>query len=192
MENEVWKDVAIEGLGEIYQVSNYGRVLSKERTFTRIHPITNKITEFRAKSGILKPSLTNKGYFRISLGKGRKKFSVHRVVLMTFGNLPINDKMQVNHIDGDKTNNHIDNLEWLTNRENIIHAYANNLIHIKKGEFNLSSKKLVQLDSTTGEVIKEWGCLSYVKEQLNYDLSNISNACNGKRKTAYGFKWKYI
>lgn len=192
MENEVWKDVAIEPYGEIYEVSNLGGVRSKVRTYTRIHPMTNKLTQFRAKSGLLKPSITRKGYLRVNLGKNGNKFLVHRLVMATFGGLPTDDKMQVNHKDGNKSNNHIDNLEWVTNRENVIHAFKNNLIKIPKGENNATAKRVLQIDISTGEVIKKWGCLSYIKEQLNYDLSNVSNACNGKRKTAYGFKWKYI
>ena len=189
---EIWKDVAIEPWGEIYQVSNFGNIRSKVRTFTRIHPMTGKLTEFRGKSGLMKPHVTQKGYLRINLGKNGNKFLLHRLIMITFGSAPTNDKMQVNHKDGNKLNNHIDNLEWVTNQQNIVHAYKNNLIKVPKGEYNATAKKVLQIDINTDEVVKEWACLSYIKRDLNFQTSSISNVCHGKKKTAHGFKWKYV
>ena len=134
------------------------------------------------------------GYLRVGVYIGNKKHKavyIHRLLAQSFIPNPEN-KIEVNHIDGNTKNNAISNLEWVTNRENVIHAFKNNLIKIPKGENNATAKRVLQIDISTGEVIKKWGCLSYIKEQLNYNLSNISNACNGKIKTAYGFKWEYV
>lgn len=73
---------------------------------------------------ILKPSFDKKGYLEVwlSLNGKPKKFSVHRLVASAFIPNPEN-KTQVNHIDGDKSNNNLSNLEWVTNQENILHSF---------------------------------------------------------------------
>lgn len=112
MNLEIWKDIPnYEGL---YQISSYGRVKS-----------------FYKKERILKPSIQHfkyksKNYKRekIELSKNsiRKSFKIHRLVAQTFIPNPDN-KPQVNHIDGNPLNNNVNNLEWCTNQENIIHSY---------------------------------------------------------------------
>lgn len=105
---EIWKDVP--EYENIYQVSNYGNIKSL---------ISNRL---------LKPSKDRFGYVRFNAIKDKKPktLRIHRLVMNVFN--PINTKMQVNHIDGDKTNNHINNLEWCTDSENKIHAYKTGLM----------------------------------------------------------------
>ena len=83
----------------------------------------------------------NKGYGRVELWKNNKgrKFRIHRLVAEAFIPNPLG-KEQVNHIDGNKKNNCVSNLEWVTPKENIRHAIENNLSSIKYGSKNLSSK----------------------------------------------------
>lgn len=117
---EVWKDV-IEW-ESLYQVSNYGNVKSKR---------TNKI---------LKPYKTPSGYFTVSLCNNgyQKNVLVHRLVCLAFiGDMPILDC--VNHKDGNKQNNRLENLEWSTYYENNIHAIETGLKDIK-GESHFNSK----------------------------------------------------
>ena len=99
---EIWKD--IEGFEGRYQISSWGRVRNKDGM-------------------ILKPYMNNKGYFKISLQEGRKaiKKRIHRLVAIAFVPNPKN-LPQVNHMDGNKQNNSYTNLEWVTNKENLIHA----------------------------------------------------------------------
>ena len=114
---EVWKD--IKGYEGMYQVSNLGRV----RSLNRI--ITNKNKKYEIKGKIISNSTSKLGYKKVTLQSNgeRKTFQVHRLVAQTFINNP-NDKPQVNHIDGDKANNQVHNLEWVTSSENITHAFA--------------------------------------------------------------------
>lgn len=113
---EIWKD--IKNYEGYYQVSSLGRVRSltrKVRTFNG---------ERTAKGIILKPLKTNTGYFRVDLKRSQKSHyvSIHRLVAETF--IPnINKHLVINHIDGDKSNNCIDNLEWCTQSHNIKEAY---------------------------------------------------------------------
>ena len=115
-EVEVWKDVV--GYEQRYQVSNLGRVYSK---------ITKKI---------LKQNLHTNGYFTIATKIGGRKgkpvcFKVHRLVALAF--LPnIENKPFVNHIDGVKTNNNVNNLEWCTAKENTDHAIRTGLLDYSK------------------------------------------------------------
>jgi hypothetical protein len=105
---EVWKD--IEGYENVYQVSNLGRVKSLERWV-----ISNRGKRL-VKERILKANITPNGYVVVALGIKNVK-NVHRLVLETF--YPIDKKMDVMHLDNDKTNNNLDNLKWGTRKENL-------------------------------------------------------------------------
>ena len=105
---EVWKD--IKGYEGLYQISNLGRVKSLNR----------KINKRKCIETIKKPSLTNKGYFRLSLSKFGKKeyYHIHKLVAETF--IPNKEnKPTIDHIDRNKTNNNVSNLRWATYKEQI-------------------------------------------------------------------------
>lgn len=130
---EIWKD--IDGYEGIYQVSSLGRVRSLDRTL-----LDKNNVEYKVKGKIRKISCNGKGYQQIQLSKeGRlEMFLVHRLVAESFINNPDGLPI-VNHIDGSKTNNNVNNLEWVSNSENINHAISiglrktNNIkTHIKK------------------------------------------------------------
>jgi len=116
---EIFKD--IKGYEGLYQVSNLGRVKSLPKEV-----VIYNGGSYKTKVKFLKPKLCNHyGYLTFNLnGKFKKQ---HRLVAEAFIPNPEN-KPQVNHIDSDKTNNTIDNLEWVTASENTIHAYKNKLI----------------------------------------------------------------
>ena len=125
------------------------------------------------KEKVLKPVKDGKKYLFVGLYKqGKHKMcKVHRLVAQTFipnsQNLP-----QINHKDEDKTNNQVNNLEWCDCQYNIDYS---------------QSKKVMCVE--TGVV---YPSLSEAARQLGFSQGNISSACNGKRKTAYGFHWKYV
>lgn len=113
MKNEIWKD--IPGYENIYQVSDLGNIrkwFKKPRT---------GIAEWK----VLISSFDKRGYKRysFSLNKVRKTWQIHRLVLFVFNPIEDMEIYQVNHIDGNKINNSITNLEWCTAKENVNHAY---------------------------------------------------------------------
>lgn len=128
---EIWKD--IEGYNGRYQVSNLGRVKSI---------ITKGRYEYNPpKVSILSGTIARGGYKRVLLTKNGKKTaeSVHRLVAKAFIPNPEN-KPQINHIDGNKLNNCVDNLEWVTHQENQAHAWDNGLKQPFRGEDHPNSK----------------------------------------------------
>ena len=120
METEVWKDVK-EFLG-YYQVSNLGRYRSAERTVTFAD---GRVRTFESK--ILKPYISKQGYHIATLSYKGKNFKrrVHRMVAENFLE-PVEGDVEVNHIDGDKLNNKVSNLEWISHSDNLTHFHANN------------------------------------------------------------------
>lgn len=175
--NEIWKDIKeYEGL---YQVSNFGRVKSLNYNRTQ-------------NEKILKPGNDCLGYYRVSLskcGKAKTK-AIHRLVAETFIDNP-NRYNYINHIDCNKTNNNVENLEWCTQKHNVQEARRYNLREYTKGKDNANSKKLGQYD-LKGNLKKIWDCTMDIQRQLGFKNCNISLNCQGKRKTAYGFKWRYL
>ena len=122
---EIWKD--IPGYDGWYQVSNHGRVRS-----WRKYGNCNKKTKHPK---IMNGSVNNKGYVMIHLriGDNSEYISTHRLVGKLF--IPNQEnKPQINHIDGDKLNNNINNLEWVTAKENTAHAFEAKLRENPKGE----------------------------------------------------------
>ena len=118
LDGEIWRD--IRGYVGSYQISNFGRTKSF----------------FRGKAKILKPFVDKNGYLNVTLGRGNKN-KVHRLVAQAF--IPNPDaKPQINHRDGNKMNNHVDNLEWNTSTENNRHAVQIGLM--KSGEDCLDAK----------------------------------------------------
>lgn len=126
---EIWKD--IEGYEGLYQVSNLGNVRSS------FYLKTYKITKIK----LLKPEVTNVGYLRVCLVKNnlRYRYSIHRLVVEAFIG-KINDGLQVNHINGVKTDNRVENLEIITQAENIRHSYKINLHKPRLGEVSNNHK----------------------------------------------------
>ena len=118
---EIWAD--IEGYEGLYQVSNQGRVKSLAR-----ETIGNDGRKYPFKETILKPRFMNAGYLIVNIHKERKmkSVSIHRLVAETLIPNPEN-KREVNHINGNKTDNRIENIEWCTSSENKTHAITTGL-----------------------------------------------------------------
>lgn len=173
-----WKD--IDGYNGKYQISDEGEV----RSFSRW------------KNGnLLKKGMTITGYFRVNLvGTGRgdiKPKVIHRLVAKAFIPNPLN-LPEVNHIDGNKLNNNVDNLEWVSREENIQHAYRIGLIPRRIGGERSNAKTVLQKDKN-GTLIKEWDSVASIHREKGYSTNSIICCCNKKPKyhTAYGFKWEY-
>jgi len=108
MSEEIWKD--IPGYAGLYKVSSYGNVLS-------------------LRSGELrKPVVHGRGYLAVALSGAdhkKKQFYIHRLAAISFLGEPSSPDYEVNHKDLDKTNNNVENLEWCSSKENMLHAYKN-------------------------------------------------------------------
>lgn len=157
--------VKIEGF-ENYEVSN----LSKVRNI---------------KSGrILKPHLNRDGYLMLGLYENNKQkhLFLHRIVATAFMDNP-EGKPCVNHIDENKLNNDLSNLEWCTARENNIHG-----TRIKRVAEKLF-KKVVQLD-LNDNVLKIFESMVQAEQETGVSRRSISNCCSGRSKSAGGFKWR--
>lgn len=129
---------------------------------------------------ILKQATDTKGYKFVTLNKDYKQFhlSVHRAVALTYIPNPHNYP-HVNHIDENKVNNHVSNLEWCTPRYNS--HYSN-------------SKPVLMIDKTTHKVLRRFESIRDVDTYFGKDVhQSISNVCNGKPRyrTAYGYIWRY-
>lgn len=168
-----WKLIPVENTLRDYYVSNDGQIYS----------------DFSGK--ILNCSSLRGGYksFHISLDTEngelkRKSFKVHQLVAKAF--IPNDDpqnKNVVNHKDGNKLNNHVDNLEWVSLRENNQHAIDTGLIKITK-------RRVTQMD-LDGNVIKIHETLRGSGTDTGVLSSSIAKCCKGTRQTAGGFKWKF-
>ena len=170
--SEIWKD--IQGYEELYQVSNLGRVKSLDKY--------DKHNRF--KRGKIKAICDNgNGYCVVNLkvdGK-QKSRTVHRLVATAFipnpKNLP-----EINHIDGNKKNNNVSNLEWCDRRHNATHAVQNKL----STEFGQRKVICVELN-------KEFNSVTEAENWVGVKGSRISNVCKLKRgcKTCGGYHWRY-
>ena len=182
---EIWKD--IPGYDGVYKVSSLGRVLS-------LHDYRGSGKKY------LKIILNSCGYYVVTLyrhGKGAQKF-LHRLIAEAFIEKPEGCDV-VDHINTITTDNRLSNLRWTTP-----HGNLNNPISKKRrldairakacGKYGVESLKhrgCVQMD-LDGNVIKVWGCMSDAWRSLGADSGSITKACQGKYKTACGYRWRYL
>lgn len=157
----------VPGYEGVYKISSDGKVYSNK--------------------GIRSTYITRHGYESVGLclhGK-QKNFLVHRLVAMAFIPNPQPQKHPfINHIDGNKRNNNIENLEWCDSSYNMRHAIAHGLSKVR-------SKRVIQY-TLGGEKIKVWNSIKEACDEIKACcIGNISKACQGKRKNAGGYIWKY-
>jgi predicted XRE-type DNA-binding protein len=162
---EIWKD--IEGFEGEYQISNLARVKS-----------------FKGKRAIiLKQSTQSRGYKQVSLPS--KCTLVHVLVARAFINKP-EYKVEVNHINGDKSCNEVSNLEWVTHKENMEHALNTGLLPTLKGE-NTSNHKLTRKEVIDIKALLKEGILNQIEISERYNVSRPTIS-----KINVGRAWSHI
>lgn len=156
----------------LYEVSNFGRVMSNNM---RNHKEPLLMSTFPDKDGHMKVRLSKDG-------KAKNLF-VHRLVASAFipnpENLPV-----VNHKDENPANNHVQNLEWCTQKENTVYK------QMPKRRAKSLRKPIAQLDKD-GNVIRVWESRSEIEAETGFKGSNITRVCQGERRSAHGFGWRY-
>jgi len=115
----------------------------------------------------------------LSINKKLKTFKVHRLVAEAFI-LNDNNNPQVNHIDGNKQNNKINNLEWVTNKDNIVHAYKNGLITPANGETHHNSKLTVKIINEAYKLKNDGLSYALIAKKFNVNKSTIMRALKGE------------
>jgi len=181
---EIWKDVVdYEGM---YQVSNLGRVKSLSRLRKSFNDSVCKVQE-----RILKFKIDRYGYKVSTLTKNSKlkSITIHRLVAKVFLPNP-NNYPQINHINGNKLDNTVSNLEWCDNSHNMKECYRLGLIKPKKSKDNVLSKKVAKIKD--GEIIKIYDCIVDASKDNNLGKTAICNCLNGRSKTSSGYNWIYI
>uniref|UniRef100_A0A6C0IEV8 HNH nuclease domain-containing protein n=1 Tax=viral metagenome TaxID=1070528 RepID=A0A6C0IEV8_9ZZZZ len=164
LDNEEWREVVIANQKiEGYCVSTLGRFKNKKNVIMSDY----------------KPHHSGYIYVRVNINK----YALHRLVAQTFIN-NLENKPVVNHIDGNKTNNSVSNLEWMTSSENNLH---NHKIGLTKG----NKRKIIQYDSEMNE-IKTFDAIKEASKELNICYSSIKAVLYKKQNTAGGFIFKYL
>lgn len=177
----IYRDLVHGAISPQYKVSNTGIIIGKNNKQMRSRIIN--------------------GYSLVSLKKTDGTSTnqhVHRLVALTF--IPNDDpaKITVNHKDGNKLNNVMENMEWMTQKQNIAHAAANNLINyhtnaVIKTELNGTLTRFESVEDAVKNLVVGGNVPNLANDDLNYETyrHNITRVCKGKGVTAFGFKWRY-
>jgi len=182
MQEEVWKDIPnYEGL---YQVSNLGRVKSLPRK-----------TNNQYCNGLIMKAHNSYGYLKLQLKKNNnyKWFFIHRLVAQAFLN-NYSDALQVNHKNGIKNDNKVENLEMVTASQNQLHSYRIlKNIPSMKNRFGEEHVRAVKINQYTKQMkhIAAWNSIIDASKKLNINASCICNVLKRRRKTAGGYVWEY-
>lgn len=184
MKEELWKD--IEGYDGKYQISSLGRLRSTY--FLDAYGVK------RYRIYYIKWSEITKGYLGTRLclnGKMIDSVKAHRLVAEAF--IPNPEGLpQVNHIDGNKKNNRVDNLEWCDNQHNAMHAKVNKLNPSLQCLSDNCNARAVDKYSLDGKFIETFKCTKEAAMSCNLKCtSRIITACRDWSKTSGGFKWRY-
>lgn len=175
-----WKTVAQDSR---YEVSEFGDVRSSAMWVTE----RNTGRTYKKRERILSQWKNYKGYPHVQLSQ--KATPVHRIVSMAFLPNP-NNLPEIDHLDGDKTNNHFTNLEWVSTKENLKRAYENGLRKIDGlNAYNRSIRRKV-MRVEDGKVFESIRAAAKEMNGLNC-ASNIQRACTTGR-VAWGFHWTYV
>lgn len=176
---EIWKDIQnYKG----YQVSNLGNVRTVNKTtYTKIHGIRNW------KDRLLKQKVATNKYgrkdYRVELWDNgiHKTYLVARLVAFTFYNQPLESELTVNHIDGNSLNNRIDNLEIITRKENIQHAY----------KIGLYSKMMkIKIINKSNNIENIFQCLTQANKYINKSHSYLSSKIKNNIFENDEYKWQ--
>ena len=200
---EIWKPVV--GYEGLYEVSSYGRVRSLDRAtsyISRTQEGKEYTTTHTLKGKLMKQRVNQNGYKEIALcvGGKSKKYMVHRLVAEAFLDNPNNYPI-INHKDENKQNNIIwinknglidykkSNLEWCTQKYNINYGSGNiRRINTRNKNKSYHYQRKVGQYTLKGVLIKKYPSAS----DTGYCRECIRDCCNGKQKTAYGYKWRYL
>lgn len=163
MQEEIWKDIA--GYEGLYKVSSFGNIVSVKND----------------KRKAISQEVHQRGYLRVNLCKGkvRKHYRVHRLVATAFIDNPLN-LPQVDHIDGDKTNNHVNNLRWVDNATN------------SRSRHIIGRKRRIGVVGCDGNIVKEYDSERDAARCLGVNRTTIMAACRGIQKVCAGYVLKYI
>lgn len=172
---EIWKNII--GYETLYKISENGIVVSLK---------TNKIKAQTSNNA-------GNGYYYVCLYKNnvQRKHYIHRLLAINFITNP-ESKPQVNHKDGNTKNNKIDNLEWVTFLENILHSIntLNNKDPYKIA--NVRRKKKVNQLTISGESVSVYESANEASRKTGIACPYIINCCNNKQSHAKGYRWQYI
>ena len=177
---EIWKD--IPGFDSRYQISNLGNV--KVKQYIR----SNGKGVFLTKEKLLKPFIEHGGYQKIVLysnGKN-KRMKVHRLVAMAFIPNPYN-KPEIDHVNTNTLDNRVENLRWVTSKENHFNVLTRR--HMSIAKKNNNCKSVICIDSSGNTTT--FGSIKHASIMLGVSGAHISQCCKCKRKSAGGYKWEY-
>ena len=187
---EIWKDVP--DFERLYEVSNFGRVRSKDRVLPYISKKGKHCTSCR-KGKLLTAKVVDGKYLQVVLCNNhtRKNMKVHRLVAMAFLPNP-NGYLEVNHKDENKLNNHVSNLEWCDRKYNANYGTVARRISDKMLNREDTSRPVCQY-SLDGKLIRVYESTNEAQRCTGIDHAHISRCCYGKKrnKTVGGFIWKF-